>query len=358
MLYPWLRFILFRLSKKDPEHAHEIALKVLQLIGQYPWVLNRFTLYKDPILEQELFGLIFRNPVGLAGGFDKNAVAIRGLATLGFGFLEVGTVTRYAQEGNPKPRIFRFPKDKALINRMGFNNEGADGMLKQFQKTNRPSIPIGISIGKSKITPLDKAVEDYLYSFRTLHSYGSYFAINVSSPNTPGLRTLQEKNHLDILIVTLQNESKVLAGCAGIRRKPLLVKVSPDLSWQAIDEVLAVCSDRNVDGLIATNTTLSRDGLSTQTHEAGGLSGKPLQNRAREVVKYICDHTALPVIGVGGIFNAQDAFAMLKAGARLIQIYTGLIYEGPFVVSAMNKGLGRLMKEYRIKQIQEIAGSA
>ena len=263
-------------------------------------------------------------------------------------------MTRYPQEGNPRPRIFRFPKDKALINRMGFNNEGADAIARRFQGMKPPTIPVGISIGKSKITPLDKAVEDYVYSFQRLYPYAGYFAINVSSPNTPGLQTLQEKDQLDNLIIALQEESKALSGQMRIPRRPLFVKISPDLSWQALDELLEVCLHRDVDGLIATNTTLRRDGLSTQTDEMGGLSGKPLQKRALEVVQYICHHTRLPVMGVGGIFQAEDAFAMLKAGARLIQVYTGLIYEGPFMVYRINRGLRKLMEVHGFKRIQEI----
>jgi dihydroorotate dehydrogenase len=354
MFYLWIRSFLFKLSHKDPELAHELALKVFRYLGRKPGILQSFTSFHDPALEQEVAGLTFKNPVGLAAGFDKNAVAIHGLTALGFGFLEIGTVTRYPQEGNPRPRIFRFPKDKALINRMGFNNEGADAIARRFQGMKPPTIPVGISIGKSKITPLDKAVEDYVYSFQRLYPYAGYFAINVSSPNTPGLQTLQEKDQLDNLIIALQEESKALSGQMRIPRRPLFVKISPDLSWQALDELLEVCLHRDVDGLIATNTTLRRDGLSTQTDEMGGLSGKPLQKRALEVVQYICHHTRLPVMGVGGIFQAEDAFAMLKAGARLIQVYTGLIYEGPFMVYRINRGLRKLMEVHGFKRIQEI----
>jgi dihydroorotate dehydrogenase len=354
MFYSWIRSVLFKLSHRDPELAHELALKVLQNLGPMLWILQNFTSFHDPALEQEVLGLTFKNPVGLAAGFDKNAVAIQGLAALGFGFLEVGTVTRHPQEGNPRPRIFRFPKDKALINRMGFNNEGADAIARRFQEMKPPTIPIGISIGKSKITPLDKAVEDYLYSFQKLYAYADYFAINISSPNTQGLRTLQEKDQLDNLVMALQKESETLSRQTKISRRPLFIKISPDLSWQALDELLEVCLNRGIHGVIATNTTLYRDGLSTQTDETGGLSGKPLQKRALEVVRYIYRQTRLPIIGVGGIFQAEDAFAMLKAGARLIQVYTGLIYEGPFMVHRINKGLRKLMEIHGFKRIQQV----
>jgi len=359
MLYPWIRPLLFKLSQKDPELAHEYALKALKLLGRSPRVLralSRISSYEDPSLRQELLGLSFKNPVGLAAGFDKNARVLHELAALGFGFLEAGTVTRYPQQGNPRPRIFRFPQDKALLNRMGFNNEGADAISRRLQEMPPAPIPVGISIGKSKLTPLDKAVEDYLYSLQRLYPYGSYFAINVSSPNTPGLRTLQEKDQLEALVGALQRESQALSERTGTPRRPLLVKISPDLDWPAVDELLEVCLSRGVDGLIAVNTTLAREGLTVQINEAGGLSGKPLHKKALEMVRYIHNHAGLPVIGVGGIFNAQETFAMLKAGAKLVQIYTGLIYEGPGVVYRINQGLRQLMRKYGLRQIQEIAG--
>ena len=359
MIYRWMvRPILFKMSKKDSEKAHDLVLPLLSIIGKQKWLaklIEQFSTFEDAGLEQELFGLKFRNPVGLAAGYDKNAVALQGLQTLGFGFIEAGTVTRDEQEGNPRPRIFRFPKDEAIINRMGFNNDGADKVSEYLRETRKLDIPLGISLGKSKNTPLEKAAEDYLYSFRKLYSYGDYFVVNVSSPNTPGLRQLQEKKNLDNLILELQRENKILAKQIGCPRKRIWIKISPDIDRDTIDELVSVCFERGFTGLIAVNTTITRDGLSMSTAEEGGLSGKPLWPKAISVVRYIYERTKgiIPIIGVGGISSPEEAYEMLKY-AHLIQIYTGLIYKGPFFARQINKGLRQLMDRDGIKHISEI----
>jgi dihydroorotate dehydrogenase len=291
--------------------------------------------------------LRFPNPIGLAAGFDKNAVAVPALAALGFGFVEVGTVTRLAQPGNPRPRLFRLPEDGALINRMGFNNLGAETVAARLAHQRKAAVPLGISLGKSKVTPLEEAVADYLGSLDALYPYGDYFAVNVSSPNTPGLRELQERDRLDALLAALQSSMRRHAADEGrATPKPLLVKVAPDLNDAALDDVLEVCLARGVSGLIAVNTTLSRDGLSAQTpsalrDEPGGLSGRPLLARALAVVRRLAVRSGgrLPLIGCGGISTPDDARRMLDAGSSLVQLYTGFIYEGPGLPRRLVRGL-------------------
>ena len=368
MLYEHiLRPLLFSLSARDPEIAHEWALRVLRTAGAWPLprnLLSMFTTVEDKRLSQPLFGYSFRNPVGLAAGFDKNAVALRGLVTLGFGFLEIGTVTSHPQVGNPRPRMVRLPRDRALINRMGFNNDGAAAVASRLAALTTEGtlgVPLGISIGKSKITPLAAAPEDYCASFRLLAPYASYVAVNVSSPNTPGLRHLQEREHLVAILCMLRGE--IAASTSEHVRGhplPLLVKIAPDLSEAAIDELLGVCTDENADGIIAVNTTVSRAGLGAPTDEPGGLSGRPLFRRAVEVVRFIYQRTrgALPIIGVGGIGDAQDAYTMLKAGASLLEVYTGFVYHGPFFVRAVNRGLLALMERDGVDDLAEIRGTA
>ena len=343
MVYEHLvRPILFRMWNRDPETAHEKMMHLLTRVGRSAslrGVVSRMYPGDHTGLKRKLFGLTFRNAVGLAGGFDKNAVAIGGFEALGFGFIEIGTITRHAQPGNPKPRVFRLPNDEAIINRFGFNNDGADAVAARLATTPRnPAVPLGISIGKSKVTPLEAVVEDYLYSFRTLHAHADYFAINVSSPNTPGLRQLQDRDGLRQLLAALDAERRRLG------HKPILVKISPDLEPAALDELLQVCADHHVDGLIATNTTLSREGLCSadpaRKDEAGGLSGAPLRERALGVVRHVrIAMPAIPIIGVGGIMSADDALRMLDAGADLLQIYTGLVYHGPGLVGKINKAM-------------------
>ncbi|GHO46274.1 quinone-dependent dihydroorotate dehydrogenase [Ktedonospora formicarum] len=337
-----IRPTMYRAWGGDPETMHHWMMDRLAFISRFQALLKIIEVanaYKAPGLEREVFGVRFPNPVGLAGGFDKNGVALPALAALGFGFIEAGTVTRHKQPGNEKPRIFRITEDDALINRMGFPNEGADAISERLAKEPTPSIPIGWSIGKSKITPQDEAIDDYLYSLRKLYPYANFFTINVSSPNTPGLRQLQDKEPLDRLLQAVVQESESIATKSGVNAKPVLVKIAPDLSEEQINDVIEVCLSRRVRGIIATNTTLTRNGLSRDIGEAGGLSGRPLRARALEVVSYLCKRLdgAIPVIGVGGIASPDDARRMFDAGASLIQIYTSFIYEGPGIMKRINK---------------------
>lgn len=341
------RPIIFRASASDPEHAHHWIINGLALASHSQLLLKIIeaaSSYKSAALERDVFGLHFPNPVGLAGGFDKNGLGLPALAALGFGFIEAGTVTRYQQPGNERPRNFRFSKDSALINRMGFPNDGADAIHDRLLKLSKPALPIGWSLGKSKITPPEEAVEDYLYSLRKLYAFADFFTINVSSPNTPGLRKLQDKAPLDQLLQATVQETEILARQAKSPIvKPVLVKIAPDLSNDQIDDVVEVCLARHVRGIIATNTTLARDGLRRSTTEAGGLSGRPLAKRSLEVVSYLSqklDHQ-IPIIGVGGIFGPDDARRMFDAGASLIQIFTSFIYEGPGVIKSINKNLNK-----------------
>lgn len=359
MFYRWMvRPILFKLSKEDPEKAHEAVLALLSFVGNRNWLAKlvaQCATFEDEALEQEIFGLKFRNPVGLAAGFDKNGVALRGLQSLGFGFLEMGTVTRFEQNGNPRPRIFRFPADEAIINRMGFPSAGANAVSWQLRRTAGPDIPLGISIGKSKDTPLEMAAMDYCYSFRQLYLCGDYFVINVSSPNTPDLRKLQEKTHLKDIIIILKKENESLAQSADQKPKKILVKIAPDLSLDEIDDVLEVCFDCNVDGIIAVNTTTTRYGLSARTTEEGGMSGRPLWKKALATIVDLSlkINRKIPIIAVGGISNAAQAYEMLKY-ADLIQIYSSLVFQGPAIVHQINEGLADLMLRDGVKHISEI----
>jgi dihydroorotate dehydrogenase len=289
--------------------------------------------------------LTFRNPVGLGAGFDKNALFLRELDALGFGFVEIGTVTPLPQDGNEKPRLFRLPQDQALINRMGFNNEGVKAIaqrLKQWREENRSDLLIGGNIGKNKVTPNEEAWKDYIICFKELFPYVDYFVVNVSSPNTPGLRALQEKNALHNILTRLQALNLELSVQEGIRPRPLLLKIAPDLSWQQVDDVVDLAMDIRLDGLVATNTTISREGLISSRAKleaigAGGLSGAPLKERSSDVIRYIRDKTnrTLPIIASGGIFTPEDGAEKLAAGGSLIQVWTGFIYEGPFIVARL-----------------------
>lgn len=351
MLYKQLlRPILFSLRRGDAELAHERTLALLSMVSRsrlLTGLVRQLYTFDDRHLARTLFGVSFPNPLGLAAGMDKDGVALPAWAALGFGFVEVGTVTWYAQPGNPRPRIFRIPSHEALINRMGFNNAGAAALAARLADLPYPPLPLGISLGKSRVTPLEQAIEDYKASFRTLFDYGSYFAINVSSPNTPGLRSLQDKEQLAALLAGLQTENEAQSRARGGQTRPLLVKLAPDLSKQAISELLAVCAEHTVAGVIATNTTISRDGVrdapASVTAENGGLSGRPLATNARNIVQFISRETGgrLPIIGVGGIFGPADALRMLDAGASLLQVYTGLVYEGPGMIRRINRAILR-----------------
>jgi len=287
----------------------------------------------DPRLETEVFGLKFKNPVGLAAGFDKDAKLYKELSNFGFGFIEIGTLTPKGQEGNPKKRLFRLKEDSAIINRMGFNNGGVIEAVQRLKQNK--GVLIGGNIGKNKLTPNEEATSDYEICFDALYDYVDYFVVNVSSPNTPNLRALQDKEPLTHLLQTLQNKN-----LAKPRQKPILLKIAPDLTDEQLLDIIAIIQDTNIAGVIATNTTISREGLQSDNKtEMGGLSGKPLTQRSTEVIRFLSEKSnkAFPIIGVGGIHSAADALEKLDAGASLIQLYTGFIYEGPSLVKAINK---------------------
>lgn len=332
------RPLLFKLS---PEKAHNFTFGMIRFLFQIPFARTLFYASYNvthPKLEREVFGLKFKNPVGLAAGFDKDGKLFNQLGFMGFGFIEVGTVTPKPQPGNPKPRLFRLSDDEALINRMGFNNLGVDNLRKKL-RNKYASVIIGGNIGKNKDTPNEKAVDDYLACFEALYEVVDYFAVNVSSPNTPNLRALQDKEPLTKLLMALKDANR-----KKFREKPILLKIAPDLSNEQLDDIIDIVATTGIDGLIATNTTISRENLSTDPATiseigAGGLSGKPLKNRSTEVIRYLHQKSngAFPIIGVGGIHCAEDALEKLEAGASLIQLYTGFIYEGPQIVKRINK---------------------
>ncbi|HEU5470579.1 MAG TPA: quinone-dependent dihydroorotate dehydrogenase [Actinophytocola sp.] len=328
-----LRQHLFRIGHGDPEAAHERTLATLARLGRHPRLVSLLHRWFGADAPRTVFGVRFPSPVGLAAGMDKDGLALPAWPALGFGFVEVGTVTRQAQPGNPRPRLFRLPASAAIINRMGFNNAGAEALAARLHDLGPLRTPLGISIGKSRATPAAGAVEDYLEAFRVLRHHGDYFAINISSPNTPGLRALQDRAALDALLGALRAEATVR----------LLVKIAPDLTDHAIADLLDVCAVHAVDGIIATNTTLARDGLApadaARAEETGGLSGPPLAARALAVVDFVARETGgrLPIIGVGGIATPDDATRMFDAGASLVQLYTGLVYQGPGLVRKINR---------------------
>lgn len=351
-----VRPILFRLP---PETAHELALHSLSFLKSF--IARPF---ESPMLNTDLFNLWLRNPVGLAAGFDKDGVALKALAALGFGFIEAGTVTFHPQPGNPKPRMFRLAADQALINRAGFNNAGAAAFAKRVEN-HRPDCVLGISIGKSKITPLEEATEDYLASFELVYKLADYVAINVSSPNTPQLRELQQSEQLASLLVALQTRNRELQQAHQKPAPvPLLVKISPDLERREVEMIVDVIQRLQIDGIIATNTTISRDNLRSDKSRvdacgAGGLSGKPLTNRSTKMIAelYRLTNGRIPLIGVGGIFTAQDAWEKICAGASLVQLYTGFIYKGPRIVSQINQGLVEILRREGLANIKQAVGS-
>ena len=357
MLYPLLRPLFFSF---DPEQAHYLALNALQLLQALPFKLSPPS---DSRLRQELWGLDFPNPVGLAAGYDKNAQVPLVWSTLGFGFAELGTLTAKAQPGNPQPRIFRLERDEACINRLGFNNEGASAVAQRLESllpANFPhSIPLGFNIGKSRITSLAEAVNDYLESSVQLLPFADYLVVNVSSPNTPDLRKLQEIERLGQLLEALLAQANQLAQQAGAKPKPILVKIAPDLPDEDIVEIAQLALAVGISGLIATNTTIARPPLWTPINEAGGLSGRPLAARATEVLRIVfrAVEGKLPLIGVGGIFSAEDAYERICAGASLVQIYTGLIYEGPFLPRRIVRGLSQILSQKGLGHIHEAVGS-
>src|SRR5690554_1432631 len=343
MLYKFLLKPL--LFIQDPEKAHLRVFSMMKSLLSVAFIrkiVKRNYVVNHQSLEKELFGLKFKNPIGLAAGFDKDAKLFEELGCLGFGFVEVGTVTPKAQEGNPKPRLFRLPKDEALINRMGFNNEGLDAMLERLkQRKKGDDLIIGGNIGKNKSTANASAEVDYIESFNALFQYVDYFVVNVSSPNTPNLRELQEKEPLTQLLKLIQAEN-----AKKPTPKPILLKIAPDLTNSQLDDIVDIVKETKLSGLIATNTTINRSSLKTveaevQSIGVGGLSGKPLKDRSTEVIQYLSKASKqhIPIIAVGGIFTAEDAIEKLEAGADLVQMYTGFIYEGPAIVKKINKKL-------------------
>ncbi|WP_158858512.1 quinone-dependent dihydroorotate dehydrogenase [Lunatibacter salilacus] len=340
-----LKPILFR---QNPEKAHDFT---------FSWIKRTFNLpllgaaihynfkFDDPSLVQEVFGLTFKNPVGLAAGFDKDAKLIDEMASLGFGFIEIGTLTPKPQIGNPQPRLFRLPQDQGLINRMGFNNGGVLAAVERL-KNRKSTVIIGGNIGKNKDTPNEEAVGDYLFCLEALHPYVDYFVLNVSSPNTPNLRELQEKEPLKKLLTAVKE-----ANDAKATPKPILLKIAPDLTEGQLDDIVDIVLETGISGIIATNTTLDRGNLVTSEQEvseigAGGLSGKPVKDKSTGVIRYLAkkSQNSFPIIGVGGVFTVKDAIEKLEAGASLVQVYTGMIYEGPSLVKRLNKGLARFYR--------------
>jgi dihydroorotate dehydrogenase len=320
------RFVRPLLFVLDPETAHHLALSLLGTASDVDLLLRALKVFQPAAKPKAIFGLKFPNPLGLAAGFDKNGVALPAWAALGFGFIEIGTVTAKPQPGNPKPRIFRFAGQNALINRLGFNNYGADAIAKRLGKLREsshwPSVPVGINIGKSKITPIEEAASDYVYSFQLLHPFADYIALNVSSPNTPDLRSLQGREQLSILLRAIREENRAA-------RKPIVVKISPDLSPDDLNEIVATCEENEVAGIIATNTTLDHSSIPAPRDQTGGLSGAPLREKSTALVRAITTRSTIPVIASGGIFDAESAREKIEAGAQLLQIYTGFVYRGP-----------------------------
>ncbi len=328
----------------DPEKIHHFTFSTIRFFNKLPFVSGIIkSLYKvdNKQLERDLFGLKFKNPVGLAAGFDKDAKLFNELSNFGFGFIEIGTLTPKPQDGNPKKRLFRLQSDSAIINRMGFNNGGVEAAVERLKKNK--GVLIGGNIGKNKVTPNEEAVEDYKICFEALFDYVDYFVVNVSSPNTPNLRELQDKEPLTKLLNTLKEENNTMSLRAESRSpKPILLKIAPDLTDSQLLDIIDIVSVTQIDGVIATNTTISRDGLtSANKTEMGGLSGKPLTNRSTEVIRFLSEKSnkAFPIIGVGGIHSVADALEKFEAGADLIQLYTGFIYEGPKLIKDINKAL-------------------
>jgi dihydroorotate dehydrogenase len=348
-MYQLIKPILFMMS---PERAHGVTLRTFKFIMRTPlrkWIIKRYA-YENPILETEVLGMKFKNPVGLAAGFDKNGAYMHEFAALGFGFVEIGTVTPKAQSGNIPPRLFRLPKDEALINRMGFNNHGATAARKRLEKRPKDAI-IGGNIGKNKDTPNDMAVTDYIICFKEIQPYVDYLVVNVSSPNTPNLRELQDQEPLEKLLTAVVKANKMKA-----QAKPVFLKIAPDLTDSMLDDILEIVERKGIDGIIATNTTVDRpDDLLTSKEEIekignGGLSGKPVQDKSDYILNYIRSRNReIPIIAVGGVMSPDDAIRKLEAGANLIQIYTGLVYEGPSLVKKINQAVAA----YRLKKSRE-----
>lgn len=363
--------LLLTAAKNNPESAHSQLLNILNTVDRIRhtvggrWLLSQLDqsfCVHDPRLKQTLWGLNFDNPVGLAAGCDKNGIAAAIWSHLGFGLAELGAVTLHPQSGNPRPRLFRLPLDKAALNRLGANNQGAERIAQTlgeiWQRTPR-TIPIGINLCKSKITPLEKAAKDYIESFRYLEDKADYFVVNVSSPNTPGLRTLQEEKQLKTILRELQQVNE--------QQKPIFVKIAPDLDWETIVTIIELAQTHKLAGIVATNTTIKRKGLNTGVipetgnkiqEEAGGISGLPIRDLSTEIIRFIYQKTQgkLPIIGVGGIFTSEDAWDKITAGASLLQLYTGWIYEGPWIVPQILTGLGKKLEQEGLLHISQAVG--
>ncbi|MCH5585327.1 quinone-dependent dihydroorotate dehydrogenase [Shimazuella sp. AN120528] len=360
MVYKSLRKLLFRMNA---EQAHTMTIRGLQVMQSTPkiskFIQKRFTII-DKRLESTVCGLSFPNPVGLAAGFDKHANVYHGLSAFGFGFVEVGTLTPRPQVGNPKPRLFRLIEDEAIINRMGFNNHGIEDAKNTFQALSKPNIPIGINLGKNKDTPNEQASSDYRSGLMSLYDYADYFVLNVSSPNTEGLRDLQHVDALQKLLTSvLSTRDELLKETSSYR--PVFLKIAPDLSLEQMKDIIQTAIKSGIDGIIATNTTISRENLhpSPYTKESGGLSGRPLTQKSTEFVRHIYHITEgkTPIIGVGGIFSGADAYEKICAGANLIQVYTGMIYEGPGIARKINTELLAILEEKGVHSLNEIVGS-
>lgn len=359
LVRPWL-FL------QDSEAIHNRTLHALGVASRSAFLRGAGAmLYGAPELPTEVFGLRFLNPIGLAAGMDKVAEALPMWAALGFGFCELGGVTRHAQPGNDRPRMFRVIPDGALINRMGFNNPGAEAFARALEDWRVadlwPAHPVGVNLGKSKVTPLEEAPADYAYSFRRLHPLADFFVVNVSSPNTPNLRKLQDRAALDEILHALREAEAAL----GPARKPLLVKVAPDLTFDALDEILDLAASRHLAGLVATNTTVARPDPGTDPRrraysETGGMSGRPLRDRSTEVIRHLYRQTRgrLPIIGVGGIFSAEDAWEKIQAGASLLQVYSGMVYEGPSITRTLVRGLAEQIRGNGLKGLADAVGTA
>ena len=321
------RFIRPLLFSLDAETAHDLAISLLRSASHVDLALRALSFFQPTPKPKTVFGVNFPNPIGLAAGIDKNGVALPAWAAMGFGFIEIGTVTAKAQQGNPKPRIFRFPEQQALINRLGFNNDGAGAIASRLRKLRESgrwpgTCRVGINIGKSRITPLSEATDDYLYSFRLLRDFADYIALNVSSPNTPGLRELQEPAALSQLLRAIRNDNQISA-------RPILVKIAPDLSSTELEQIIAVCEQSEVAAIIATNTTLDHSSIPPARDQAGGLSGVPLREKSTALMRTVVAKSKIPVIASGGISDAESAREKFEAGAQLLQVYTGYIYRGP-----------------------------
>jgi dihydroorotate dehydrogenase len=354
-----LQPVVFQL---DPERAHDLTLGVLRRVAHMPSLLKlwrRCQPLEHAGLQIEVAGLHFPNPVGLAAGFDKSATAVDAFQAFGFGFVEVGTVTPRPQTGNPSPRLFRLPADEAVINRMGFNNDGATAVAQRLKLSARRT-PVGVNLGKNADTPLEEALDDYRACLEALFEVGSYVVINVSSPNTPGLRTLQASANLRRLLSGVQDCNQALARARQVQPRPLFVKIAPDLQPAELDDIVEAVQTCALDGIIATNTTIGREGLTSVIAESGGLSGRPLRRRSTEVIRHVFRRAQgrIPLIGVGGIFSAEDAYEKICAGASLVQLYTGLVYRGPGLPHRINAGLVRLLERDRLTHLSRAVGRA